>query len=156
MSNSHKGNEVGRPPVITESVVRKLEKAFMAGLSDRQACASVGIGRQTLYDYCKDNPEFSDRKEDLKKMPAIHAQIAIAKAVKTDPNMALKYLERKERKEWAPPTVKQDINVTNELEHKSEEQLDAELDAIQAELTRREAEWGLLEEKASCPASRPQ
>lgn len=146
----------GRPTVMTKSVVKKLETAFASGLSDREACIYAGISKQTLYNYCNDNPGFVDRKEDLKQWPTMHAKMTIAKAVKKDPNMALKYLERKQREEWAPPTVKQDIHIKDGLESMTEEQLDAEIDAIHAELAQREADQGEESKDVSCPVSRPQ
>ena len=151
-----KKKEGGRPSVMTESVVRILEEAFVDGLSDREACIFAGIGRQTLYDYCKKNPEFSDRKEGLKMMPTINAKRTIAKAVQKDPAMALKYLERKERDEWAPPTVKQDIKVTSDLEDKTDEQLDEEIAAIEEELAKREELVGDEPENAPTSALPPQ
>lgn len=123
---------------MTEKVVAKLEKAFQAGLSDREACLFVGISRDALYDYCRDNPDFSDQKELLKKTPAINAKFTMAKAVKKDATMALKYLERKERIEWAPPTVKQDLSVKNETSDMTDDQLNAALAAVEAELSRHE------------------
>lgn len=122
---------------MTAATIKKLEKAFMAGLSDRKACIFAGISHQTLYDYCKVHESFSDRKEQLKKMPSINAQMTIAKAIKKDPGMALKYLERKERKEWAPPTVKQEVRNMDDVTEVTDEQLDDELAALEAELAKR-------------------
>lgn len=128
----------GRPTVMTKKVVEKLEKLFSQGLSDREACLLAGISKDALYDYCNENPVFSNRKEELKKTPSIHAKQTMARAVKKDPKMALKLLERKERNEWAPPTVKQDINLTNEVGDKTDDQIDEELAAIEAEIAKSE------------------
>lgn len=136
-SKKTSSNKVGRPPVITDKVVQKLEKAFIAGLSDREACLYAGAAESTFYDYCNANPEFSERKELLKKTPVLNSKMTIARAVKKDPAMALKLLERKERKEWAPPTVKQDVHLTNEVGDKTDEQLDDELAALEEELAKR-------------------
>lgn len=40
----------------------------MLGLSDRECCLYADIGESTLYDYCKENPDFSERKEALKEV----------------------------------------------------------------------------------------
>ena len=57
---------VGRPTKMTETTVNILEHWFAEGCSDKEACLFAGIHKQTLYDYCKLNPEFTDRKESLK------------------------------------------------------------------------------------------
>ena len=43
-------NKGGRPTVMTEDVIRKLEDAFAHDLSDTEACLYAGIGRTTLFD----------------------------------------------------------------------------------------------------------
>ena len=54
---------------MTETVVGKLEEAFLMGCTDLEACLFAGINRNLLYDYQKKNPEFHDRKEQLKQNP---------------------------------------------------------------------------------------
>lgn len=84
----------GRPSVISNEVLRKLEEAFGNGATDAEACGLAGISRSTLYLYCTQNQEFSDRKENLKSMPTYHAKVSILKAIKADPKVAMDYLER--------------------------------------------------------------
>ncbi|WP_235480712.1 hypothetical protein [Streptococcus suis] len=60
-------NKGGRPTKMTQGTVKKLEEAFLRGLSDEEACLYANISKPTLYDYCKKNPQFSDRKELLKQ-----------------------------------------------------------------------------------------
>ncbi len=95
------GNTVGRPTKMTKLTVKKLEEAFSLGCSDVEACFYAGISKQTLYSYQEQNPEFIDRKEALKKNPVLLARQSVIKGVENDPNLALKYLERKERKEFS-------------------------------------------------------
>lgn len=95
------GNSVGRPTKMTELTVKKLEEAFSLGCSDVEACFYAGISKQTLYSYQEQNPEFIDRKEALKKNPVLLARQSVIKGMESDPNLALKYLERKERKEFS-------------------------------------------------------
>ena len=63
----------GRPKSITKEVLGKLEEAFIYGATDSMACLYAGIHESTLYDYCKDNPKFSERKAALKNMPEFNA-----------------------------------------------------------------------------------
>lgn len=60
-------NPVGRPPAITETVLAKLDEGFLMGLTDREACLYANINPSTLYRYCEENPEYSERKEHLKE-----------------------------------------------------------------------------------------
>ena len=108
----------GRPSVITDEVLRKLEEAFENGATDSEACGLAGISRSTLYLYCNQNQDFSDRKENLKSMPAYHAKVSILKAIKTDPKVAMDYLERVDKsfaKTPPPDSKKVQVNVQNNV-----------------------------------------
>ena len=41
----------GRPTIMTEAIVAKLEMAFSLGANDSMACRYAGIDRKTLWDY---------------------------------------------------------------------------------------------------------
>jgi len=71
----------GRPTVMTELTVNKLEQGFINGLSDVQACRYAGISRTTLFNYQEENPEFINRKEELREDVKMHAKFNIAKKV---------------------------------------------------------------------------
>lgn len=51
---------------MTPETIQVLEDAFKLGCPDTEACFSAGIAPSTLYLYCSQNPEFSERKETLK------------------------------------------------------------------------------------------
>jgi len=92
----------GRPTVMTSETLKKLEDAFLDGLSDRQACLVADISLQTLYNYGKDNPAFLERKELLKENNKIKAKRIISKELgKGSTGVALWYLERKEKDEFS-------------------------------------------------------
>ena len=106
----------GRPTVMTEEVVSKLEQAFSMGCSDLEACLFANISRQTLYDYQEKNPEFIDRKALLKQKMIFKARSVIADALNNkDENTAKWYLERKRKDEFS-------TKVENETEIKGLEQ----------------------------------
>ena len=87
----------GRPTVMTESVIRKLEDAFMLGCTDLEACFAADISKTTLYKYCEANPEFAERKEALKSNPVYLAKSVVVDALKDgDRQVALDTLKRKE------------------------------------------------------------
>lgn len=96
---------IGRPSVMTDEVIRKLEEAFTWGCTDAEACCYAGIGMSTLYDYCQKNDAFSDRKETLKNMPVMKARRIIDTALSdNDLPTANRVIDRKEGQK-----IKQDI-----------------------------------------------
>jgi hypothetical protein len=99
--------KVGRPTVMTEEMVEKLEMLFAKGLSDREACLIADINPQTLYNYCNDNPEFFERKELLKEQVKTKAKLNVAEAINNnDVDLSKWYLERKSKDEFS---TKQEI-----------------------------------------------
>ena len=119
---------VGRPTVMTKEIIDKLEEAFLYGCTDKEACFLANISQPTLYDYCNLNPEFSERKEQLKDMPKIKARMNINKALdEGDKNLSQWYLERKVKEEFAQRSEltgkdgKDLVNVDKELKAKSDE-----------------------------------
>jgi hypothetical protein len=53
-------NKVGRPTKYEPSMLKKIESMGKQGLSKTQIAARLDISRDTLYDWCKTNKEFSD------------------------------------------------------------------------------------------------
>lgn len=93
---------VGRPTVMTEEAIRKLEEAFSFGASDKEAIFIADISSSTFYDYCKDHPEFAERKEQLKDMPKYRARVNIVNKIKEgDVPTSLWYAERKIKDEFS-------------------------------------------------------
>ena len=87
----------GRPSKMTPELVEKLERAFMAGCTDEEACCYVDIDKQTLYNYCHKNPDFFDRKETLKNKPTMKAKFIIEDALDDkDLPTAHRVIDRKE------------------------------------------------------------
>lgn len=100
-------NKGGRPTVMTPEVIAKLEDGFLKGLTDLECCLYAGISKDALYDYCNKYPEFSDRKEQLKKQPAVQAKLNILDAINDgDKDISKWYLERKNKDEFS---LKQEI-----------------------------------------------
>src|SRR3990167_6642124 len=92
-------SEGGRPTVFTPETLQKLDFAFSQGLSDREACLFANISPSGLYGYCKENPEYSERKELLKDEVKMVAKINIAKSIKEDKkeDTSRWYLERRDK-----------------------------------------------------------
>lgn len=87
----------GRPTVVTEYVLLKLEEAFAMGCTDLEACVYADISKSTLYKYQENHPEFAERKEELKENPILLARQTVLKSLSEDVNSAWKYLERKDQ-----------------------------------------------------------
>lgn len=92
--------EVGRPTIMTEDVLKKLEEVFAIGGTDEEACFYADISKQTLYNYQKEFPEFVDRKEALKERPILKARQTVVKALE-NPQHAQWFLSRKRKKEFS-------------------------------------------------------
>lgn len=92
---------MARPTVMTPETIAKLEEAFAWGCTDREACLWADIAEKTLYLYQEKNPEFIHRKEALKDTPLLDSRATVSRAVKRDPDMAMKYLERKKKDEFS-------------------------------------------------------
>lgn len=102
-------NKVGRPTIMTEEVISKLEIAFAMGCSDKEACLLADISHQTLYDYQNLYPEFVERKEMLKETPILQARQTVINSLKDNPMTAMWYLSRKKKDEF---TERQEIENT--------------------------------------------
>lgn len=86
---------------MTELTLKKLDEAFALGCSDDEACLFANISPQTLYNYQKEVPEYVERKQQLKNTPVLQARAIVIEGMKSDPELALKYLERKLKNEFS-------------------------------------------------------
>lgn len=98
--------DVGRPTVVTKSVLDKLEEVFSLGGTDKEACLFAGINPSTLYNYQEINPEFVQRKALLKETPVLLARRTVTESLAKDTNTARWYIERRDR----------DFNPKNEID----------------------------------------
>lgn len=105
--------EVGRPTVMTPQTIEKLEEGFTYGFTDVEACLFAGISKTALYEYCKDHPEFAERKEELKNHPTMLAKRNVHDAlVDKDQQTSKWYLERKAPDYKTKQEVSADITAT--------------------------------------------
>lgn len=97
--------EVGRPTVMTPEIIARLEDAFLHGANDKEAIFQANIGSSTFYEYCQKNPDFAERKEQLKDMVKYRAKLNVAKAINEgDKTLSQWYLERKAKDEFSTRT----------------------------------------------------
>jgi len=112
---SLKGARTGRPSVMTQDVVTKLEGAFVYDCSVEEACLYAGISRNTFYEFVKKYPDFQDRIEALRNAPYLVARKTLIAAAEHDADLALKILERKRREEFSTRT---EVMQTGEVSNK--------------------------------------
>lgn len=91
---------MARPSKQTIDIVNKLEYAFSIGATIEEACFYADISRQSFYNWKLIDPQLFDRFESLKLRPILQARETVAKALKTNPNIAFKFLERKRKEEF--------------------------------------------------------
>jgi len=116
----------GRPTVMTDDTLQKLNDAYSIGLSDVKACAYTGITVSTLHNYQNANPKFIEEKEALRLKPDLLAQQTIVTAL-NDPQHAWRWLEKKD-KDFMPTSKVEHggrVEVADLTEEMSEEEKNA-------------------------------
>jgi len=94
----------GRPTVVTQETVRKLEDAFCYDATVEEACLSAGISRNTYYEFLKKYPDFQDRIDELRQAPMLVIRKKIVSVAEHDADMGMKYSERKKKQEFSTRT----------------------------------------------------
>lgn len=92
---------MARPSKLTEELVGKLEYAFSIGCTVSEACIYADISRDTYYAWKNENPALSDRFELLREKPVLMAREEVIKGLKGNPDLALKFLERRNKAEFS-------------------------------------------------------
>ena len=68
----------GRPTVMTDDTLEKLEYAFSRGLNLTESCLCADISLKTFYNYTKKHEEFLQRLELLKGNMRMRAKLNLA------------------------------------------------------------------------------
>ena len=85
-----------------DEVIRKLETAWALDCTDSEAASFADISKASLCEFLQRHPDISERKSRLKEKPVLSARNALHKAINNgNAELALKYLERKCRSEFA-------------------------------------------------------
>jgi hypothetical protein len=92
----------GRPTVITQSTVQKLEQALKDGISIDMACCVSGISRSTYYNHLDADNEFMDKMTLAQAHATERAKQVVIQAIdKGNVKVAQWWLERKLRTEFS-------------------------------------------------------
>lgn len=110
--------KVGRKTVMTDEVVAKLETAFKWGCNITEAANHAEIHRDSIYEYIKKNPEFSDKIKAWQEKPILKARKKVVEGIEQDHNLAFKYLSKKRANEF-----KEGVQLSGTVEMASEEDI---------------------------------
>ena len=105
-----KKSNAGRPTIMTEAVIGKLESVFAMDGSIREACYFAGINPDTYFEFMKKNPEYTERFDALRNRPVLLARQTVMKKLTENYSNAMDYLSRKAKKEFS---VRQEITGAN-------------------------------------------
>lgn len=86
---------------FNEEVIKKLEQAFSYDCTIEEACLYAGITPATYYNNVNKKPQLIERFKALRNTPVLRARESVIESFRKDPALALKYLERKRRDEFA-------------------------------------------------------
>ncbi|WP_319550384.1 hypothetical protein [Desulfogranum marinum] len=100
--NTQKTRPVGRPPVVTDSAIIKLENAFAIGANVSEALHTAGVKKDAYYNLLKREPELAERFDALRQNPVIKARQRVYDALDNDTSTAKWLLERKLPQEYSP------------------------------------------------------
>lgn len=95
----------GRPEVIDETTLQKLDDAFMFCFTDEEACLYANISPGTLYNYQKKHPEFLQRKKALRLTPNLAAKKELVGGIKGSINQARWWAQNKMNDEFGEKTT---------------------------------------------------
>ena len=135
-------SNAGRKTVVTPLALQLLEEAFKIDCTDEEACLNADISTSTLYNYQNENPKFLERKKQLKNTPVLRARKCVVRHVEKSPSMAMKYLERKVKKEFSPKLEVENTNIDlNQILAGMDPKLSkAVIDSLKSKLTGEEGE----------------
>lgn len=103
--------KIGRPTVITPSVVKKLIEGFKNDFTVEEACRYARISKETFYQECKRNQVFSDEMDSAQDFPLTLAKKKVVKFLSLPGHdaatMSLKFLERRQRDRYAVKNIQE-------------------------------------------------
>lgn len=93
-------SEVKKPVKLDNETVKKIEEALAMDCSIGEVCLYANITRQTYYNWVNSFPELKERFDNLRANPVLKARTTVYNNL-DDKELALKYLERKNKKEFS-------------------------------------------------------
>lgn len=94
----------GRPTVIDDDAVRKLEEAFFIDCTVKEACSRANIGKTAYYDRLEKDQDFAEKMEAAKDWAITSARARLfEEATKEggDWRAALEIVKRRDKKRYS-------------------------------------------------------
>jgi hypothetical protein len=99
---TNKNGTAGATALLDDAKVRAdFLVAAALGANIEACCAYAKIHKSTYYKYVTEHPEFSDEVDQKSQQPYLTAIQSVVAAMKDDPKLALKFLERKHKDEFS-------------------------------------------------------
>ncbi len=121
--------EIGRPTVMTDEAIRKIEEVAALDGSVAEMAYYAGIHPDTIYAHLKENKDFSDRITALREKPILKARQTVVQKMSESYQNAVDYLKRKRKLEFGD-SMNIDANVKIEATIEEKEAVNHALDEI--------------------------
>lgn len=89
--------------------VTKLKPYLQTGATVHDACVSAEVPYQTVKDWMKRDPKVREKIKLHENHSILEARKSLFKGIKKDPDLALKYLERKRKGEFSTKTENENV-----------------------------------------------
>ena len=104
----------GRPTRFDAETLDKLAHAYAIGANDREAACYAGVSMSGLYRYLKDNPDYKEYRDTLKRTPVLKALANSDRLLdEGDPIHTRFILERLKKDEYS---AKADLEVSGRVD----------------------------------------
>lgn len=121
----------GRPTVISDEVVWKLEAALRDGFNVSEACLTSGVSRTAYYERKAADEAFADKMELAQKYVTIRAKKVVVQAIDDGNfNAAKWWLEHRERDEFGSRTISEEAKEQQQEQERLREKEDDTLRKI--------------------------
>lgn len=85
----------------TQEIIQKLEQAFSLDCTIAEACFHANICKSTYHNWVNEDEKLLDRLTALRNKPVLLARKTLVEGLKKNPELSLKYLERKRKNEFS-------------------------------------------------------
>lgn len=103
---------------ITAKEVEILEYYFTHGFTDEEACLEANVPTRTFYDYCRNNPEWAERRQVLKKKQVMKAKLLVSKNLEEEKDDYIKMVYQEDKRQERAK-IKVDLWVSTEDEEET-------------------------------------
>ena len=100
---------MGRPTKLTKERVAKLVEVLKLGMPMEKACKYADIDKTNVYRRAKKDKAFRIEIESARYFATKIARSSVIKHMMKDGNLALKYLERKEKDEFSTKHIRKHV-----------------------------------------------